>query len=167
VHSLEELLGPGEGLDLYVANGEPLPYDGWVELTVNLPGNDNPNFAIQVPFLVSQVQLPQPLLGSNVLREVIDGQEYSADVPATVANLLRKALDVEEEQVKAMVNFIQTQKTPDPSITPIRVGRKNVNVPAGRTMHVRCRIPRIFDATDPVVLYEPPEQSIPLEQLSV
>ena len=64
---LEELLDQGESLNVYAANGQSIPYDGWVELTVNLMGNDNPNLAIQVPFLVSQLSLPQPLLGANVL----------------------------------------------------------------------------------------------------
>lgn len=51
-----ELLGDSE-LDLTAANGEPIPYDRWVELTFNLPGNDDPNLAIRVPFLVSSVNL--------------------------------------------------------------------------------------------------------------
>lgn len=51
IRPLEDLLDPGEKLDLYAANGQTIPYDGWVELTVNLPGNDNPNLDIQVPSL--------------------------------------------------------------------------------------------------------------------
>lgn len=92
-----ELLDPGESLDLYAANGEPLPYDGWVELTVNLTGNDNPNLEIQVPFLVSQVPFTQPLLGSNILREMMKGQASSESAPLMLVNLLQKALGVKVE----------------------------------------------------------------------
>lgn len=67
---LGELLGDRE-LDLTAANGEPIPYDGWVELTFNLPGNDDPNLAIRVPFLVSRVSLVRPILGFNVIQELI------------------------------------------------------------------------------------------------
>lgn len=84
VRPLQELLDPGENLDLYAANGESIPYDGWVELTVNIEGNDNPNLTIQVPFLVSQLRLPQPLLGANVLQEMMNGQESSSDRNAVV-----------------------------------------------------------------------------------
>ncbi len=167
VQPLQQLLDPGESLDLYAANGQSIPYDGWVELTVNLTGNDNPNLAIQVPFLVSQLPLPQPLLGANVLQEMINGQESSAEAHAMVTSLLRKALGVEEEQAEAMVNFIQVQKTSNYSMATIRVGREDVSIPAGKTIHVRCRVPSCFDTSDPVVLYEPPEESTTLEHLSV
>lgn len=63
----EKLLDPGESLDLYAANRQPIPYDGWVELTVNLPATTSPDLTMEIPFLVSQVPLPQPLLGANVL----------------------------------------------------------------------------------------------------
>lgn len=49
----------------------------------------------------------------------------------------------------------------------IRVGKENVSIPAGRTLHVRCRVPLSFDTSDPVVLYEPSEDSMALEQLSI
>lgn len=70
VKPLQELLDPGETLDVYAANGHPILYDEWAELTVNLTGNDNPNLAMQVPFLVSHLPLLQPLLGANVLYEI-------------------------------------------------------------------------------------------------
>ena len=167
---LEELLDQGESLNVYAANGQSIPYDGWVELTVNLMGNDNPNLAIQVPFLVSQLSLPQPgrtLLGANVLQEMINGQESSTDAHATIIGLLRRALGVEEEQAEAMVNFIHARKTPDHSLATIRVGREEVTIPAGKTFHVRCRVPPSFDTSDSVVLYESPEESTILEHLSV
>lgn len=167
VRSLGELLDPGESLDLYAANGEPLPYDGWVELTVNLTGNDNPNLEIQVPFLVSQVPFTQPLLGSNILREMMKGQASSESAPLMLVNLLQKALGVKVEQAEAMVHFIQAQKTSAHSMATIRVGKENVTIPAGKTIHVQCRVPPSFDTSDPVVLYEPSENSTTLEQLSV
>lgn len=47
---LTELLGD-RALILTADNGEPIPYDGWVDLTFNPPGNDDPRIAIKVPFL--------------------------------------------------------------------------------------------------------------------
>jgi hypothetical protein len=49
----------------------------------------------------------------------------------------------------------------------IRVGKEDLSIPAGKTLHVRCRVPPTFDTSNPVVLYEPAEGSTPLEQLSV
>lgn len=77
-------------LDLIAANGEPIPYDGWVELTFNLPGNDDPNLAIRVPFLVSQVSLARPIVGFNVIKELILGQEGGMGVVSVIVQLLEE-----------------------------------------------------------------------------
>lgn len=162
---LEELLDPEKSLYLYAANGKKIPNDSWVELTVNLLGNGNPELAVQVPLLVSQGPLAQPLLGSNIIGEMINGPQSSPETLAMV--ILQQTLGVEEDQAKATVNFIQVQKTKNDTIATIRVGKENVTIPAGKTVHVRCRVPPIFDTSDPVVLYEPSEESRALEQLSV
>ena len=121
VRPLQELLE--ENLDVYAVNGQTIPYDGWVELTVNLTGTDNPNLTIQAPFLVSQLSLPQPLLGANVLEEIIRRQESSGDAAATVTSLLRSAFGMEEEQVVAMVNFIQVSQRTYCDPATVRVGK--------------------------------------------
>ena len=49
-------------LDVYGVTGHAIPYDGWVALTVNLTGSDDPNLTIPAPFLASQLSMPQTLL---------------------------------------------------------------------------------------------------------
>lgn len=164
---LDELLEEGESFRLYAANGQSIPYNGWVELMVNLPGNDDPALAVQVPFLVSQLPLPQPRIGSNVLDEMISGPKSSGETHAVVIGLLQKALGVEEDQAVAMVSFTQVQKTQKEITATIGVGKENVTIPADNTVHVRCKVPPTLDMSDPVVLYEPPEENACLAQLSV
>lgn len=106
VRPLCELLGDSE-LDLTAANGKPIPYDGWMELTFNLPGNDDPNLAIRVPFLVSCVNLPRPILGVNLIHELILGREGGVEV---VAQLLREAMQIESNRAEAIVNYVQTHE---------------------------------------------------------
>lgn len=134
VRTLQECLDPGESLDLCAVNGQSVPYDGWMELTVNLPGNDNPNITMQVPFLVSQLPLPQPLLGANVLQEMINSQESVGDTQAMVISLLWKALGVTEEQGKATVNIIKVQKASSYSMKTISIGTEEDSLPSGKTM---------------------------------
>lgn len=78
VHPLSELMGECD-LKLLAATGEVIPYDGWIEVIVNLPGNDNPNHSIKVPFLVSCNELLRPLLGFNVIQEIILRQGDETD----------------------------------------------------------------------------------------
>ena len=165
VRPLSELLE--EELGVYAITGHAIPYIGWVELTVNLAGNEDPNLTIQAPFLVSQLPLPQPLLGANVPEEIIRRKESSGNAVATVVSLLRSAFGIEEEQVEAMVNFIQVPPRTYCDPVTIRVGKDHAIIPPGRTAHVWCRVPPNFDVSDPVVLYEPTEESAVLGQLSV
>ncbi len=150
VHSLSELLGD-RGLDLTAANGEPIPYDGWVELTFNLPGNDDPNLAIRVPFLVSQVSLARPIVGFNVIKELILGQESGRGVVSVIARLLEDAMQVESDKAEAIVNFIQTQE-PTHGHALVRVSRHKVVAHPGQVAHIKCKV--LADFTSPVALLE-------------
>lgn len=96
--------------DVFAANGGAIPYDGWVEVTVNLPGNDDPNLSIKVLLLVSRADLLRTLLGFNVIQELIQGQGDGMEVLSIMVNLLRGAMEIESEKTEAMVSFNQTQK---------------------------------------------------------
>lgn len=160
VRPLSELMGDRE-LDLTAANGEPIPYDGWIELTFNLPGNEDPSLAIRVPFLVSRVSLARPILGFNVIQELILGREGGVEV---VAQLLRNAMQIEEDQAEAIVNVVQTQEHVH-SDALVRVGRRDFVVHPGRVARVRCRVPADF--TSPVALFEVNHSDPRLEQLDL
>lgn len=43
-----EIVGRGD-FSVSAVNGDPLPFEGWIELTVNLPGNDDTNLTITFP----------------------------------------------------------------------------------------------------------------------
>ena len=139
---LSELLE--EELSIYAVTGHAVPYNGWVELTVNL--------AIQAPFLVSRLPLPQPLLGANVLEEIIR-RKSSGEAVATVISLLRSAFGIEEEQVEAIVSFIQAPPWTYCDPVTVRVGKDHSIIPPGRTAHVWCRVPPNFDASDSLLSF--------------
>lgn len=53
---------------------ELIPFEGWVIITVNLPGNEDPNLSVNVPFLVSPFPLEMPLTGFNPVEVVMQGK---------------------------------------------------------------------------------------------
>lgn len=106
VRPLTELLGTTDKLKVFVVNGDLIPFDGWAIITVNLQGNDNPNLLISVPFLVSHLPIERPLLGFNVVEELIQGQPECL-VP-TLVSLLSRAIVVSNEKAQTLVNFVQT-----------------------------------------------------------
>ncbi|KAF0037936.1 hypothetical protein F2P81_010810 [Scophthalmus maximus] len=163
VRPLSEFLGD-RNLDLTAANGELIPYDGWVELTFNLPGNDDPNLAIRVPFVVSQVNLLRPIVGFNVIKELILGQETGMEVVAVIARLLKEAMQVENDKAEAIVNLVQTQE-PSHGHALVRVGRHDVLIHPGQVAHIKCKVPADFPST--VALFEVNHPDLKLEQLDL
>ena len=164
VRLLRELLE--EDVEVVGMGGQVIPYDGWVELTVNLTGNADPELAIPTPFLVSQLPLPQPIVGANVLEEIIKRRESSSDAIRTVLSLLCNAFGMEEEQVVAMVNFAQVPLKTDCGPATVRVGRNNIVIPPRKAVDVWCRVPPNFDTSDTCVLYEPTQNTV-TDQLSL
>lgn len=69
-------------------NGDVLPFDGWVALTVSLMGNENPNLSITVSFLVSITVLGRPLLDFNVLEDMIQGQPKRLFQPSPFCSVI-------------------------------------------------------------------------------
>ncbi|XP_040928717.2 uncharacterized protein LOC121202576 [Betta splendens] len=151
-------------LEVYAINGQAVPYDGWVEQTVTLAGHEDPNLI--VPFLVSKLSLSQPLVGANVLGAIMQRQVSDKEAIASLHSLLRRTFGMDEEQVVAMVNFIQVPQRTDGGLATVRVGKDNVTIPAGKAVQVWCKVPQNFDISDPLVLYEP-EESVALRHLSV
>ncbi|KAL1264118.1 hypothetical protein QQF64_004473 [Cirrhinus molitorella] len=106
----------GCGKKTRAVNGDVLPFNGWVEATVNLPGNSHPQLAIQVPFLA----LEQPLLGFNVIEQLAKGQTSGAIVLATITTLLMGAMQIGDDQVDDMTVNIVDDTSPTPVPEPSR-----------------------------------------------
>lgn len=165
IYPLSALMGNDE-LKVFAANGEAIPYDGWVEVTVNLPGNDNPNYSIKVPFLVSRVDLLRPLLGFNVIQEIILGQGDGLETLSAICNLLKGAMQVETEKVEAVVNFIQAEKKINRSEqVSIKVGQSDIVVHPGQIAHIKFPVPASF--TQSIALFELYTDDPHLEQLDM
>lgn len=97
-------------LKVVAANGGVIPYDGWIEVIVNLPGNGNPNHSIKVPFLVIRNKLLHPRLGFNV---IILSQGNETEALPVICNLLKGAIQTETNEVEAVVNYICAGKETD------------------------------------------------------
>ena len=70
--SLEEILETSL-VELHAVNNSPIPYSGFVELGFELTAShesDN-SLLLNVPFLISDCTIANPIIGYNVIEEII------------------------------------------------------------------------------------------------
>lgn len=155
---LTEIIDPQE-LEVRDVKKDLIPFHGWVEISLNLLGSEDPRLALQVPFLVSRIGLERPILGFNVVQEIIRAGESRSQALFTLANLLSTAMEIEDDKANALVNLIQYQETSNELDldfqVSINVGPQDIVIHSGCVTHVKCRVPNNFDLTNPMVLFEP------------
>ena len=118
IRNVSDLLDPGENLVLTAANNEELDFVGYAELTFKISQSSVP---ILVPFLVSNEDIPQPIIGTGVMEEVV-----KAEGSQEIVKLLTGALhDVKKNDVLGLVNLIQRKSTDDEERSVV-VGKKDV-----------------------------------------
>ncbi|KAJ3606048.1 hypothetical protein NHX12_028091 [Muraenolepis orangiensis] len=161
---MSEIIEDLNELKVYAVNGELIPFDGWVAIMTNLPGNEEPSLSISVPFLVTSLAMERPLVGFNVLEEIIQGQPER--LICTLVKLLCDAISVPVEKAKAIVSFIQTVE-PSTSQGRLRTGVNYIVIPAGQVTWVRCHVPQTLNSSDRLVLFEADESSHQLVQLDL
>ena len=69
LRSIAELID-GE-LNLSAANGSDISYNGWTEIEFQLSNSTKHDPVIQVPFLVTESPMEHPIIGYNVIEEVL------------------------------------------------------------------------------------------------
>ena len=71
VREIKEFLGNESQLNLMTANGSTMPYKEWVEPNVRLLKTNENYDSITVSFLVIQERIDKPIIGFNVIEELI------------------------------------------------------------------------------------------------
>ena len=137
-------------LNLTAANGTAIPYKGWVDLRFRLSSPEN---ELLVPFLVTDEILETPLVGYNVIEEIIQKKGGNESLQHQVADVNSAFTDLNENDSQALVNFIQEAK--EVELCSVKTTKRNVIIPKGETVKIPCRV-----NTGPVerripVLFEP------------
>ncbi|KAI3369399.1 hypothetical protein L3Q82_007472 [Scortum barcoo] len=164
VRSLSEIIDNEEELKIYAVNGDIVLFDGWVALIVNLQGNEDPSLSITVPFLVSSLVLERPLLGFNVLEEMI--KEQPEKLITTLTNLICNAMSIPEEKAEVLVHFIQTDRS-SALCSRLRTGKQDTVIPAGQVAWIKCQVPPNMNSSDAVFMFEPDDTNVQLTELDV
>ena len=133
-------------LNITTANGEAIPYVGWVQLNFQLSPRQP---LLQVPFLVTEKHLNLPLIGYNVIEHCVKSNNLSPHPMNSVFN------DVPAKSVDALAEFIQAAGKEQLGIA--KSSKKDYMIPKGETMNISCRVNHGPIASHTPVIFEPDE----------
>lgn len=147
VRDISELLNTK--LNLTAANGSEMPYIGWVELNFRLSSCNND---LIVPFVVTEQYLDSPLIGFNVMEEII--KDSNGDVALSQA-VTASFTDLDSQTASVFVNFIENLNQGE--LCFIKTSKRDTIIPPKQSQRVTCRA-----NTGPVerptpVVFEPDE----------
>ncbi|PFX25321.1 hypothetical protein AWC38_SpisGene10089 [Stylophora pistillata] len=157
--NIAELLGEETGLNLIGANGGPIPFDGWVEVQFQLTSGAQSSTRLTVPLLVARNDLEYPIIGFNVIEEVIKSPDQMGEDGAVPLNEIMKSAFSEMEQEKVIMLVDLVQRTDVERLCVLRSSKNNLTVPRGQTVAVACRVDcGLLEERTPV-LFEPAQES--------
>ena len=149
VRELQELFD--KELVIRSASGDVLPFVGWVEILVDVGPKVEP---LSVPFLVSKLSLNRPILGYNVISQLVSCGGRP-DFPG-------KAADV----VNSVVSTLQKDEA-DANFGTVRVASQKIVIPPGSSQVVKCLVHSGTGSGRKVALFSPFERGFWDESLTI
>lgn len=139
IQPLENLLADNR-LNITAANGSTVPFDGWIETLLEIKSGKHGTIAIHVPILVSQSCVSCPILGFNVIEELIRENNEQSD-GVSLSDLLCEAMNVQRNTVETIVSTVSVMPTGEMPVSGVvKLGKKGLTIRSGQMCEVRCRI---------------------------
>ena len=156
IQQLDSLLGVT--INLRAANGTVIPYDGWVEIDFCLL-DEKPCESMMVPFLVSSGDMDSPLIGYNVIEEIVKVNSSVNSKHSFLQSLSNSFTNTNTEKAEALVNLIHSiEETSE--LCSIKTGKRNIVIPKDSSKVIVCRMNGgPFDQSQPV-MFEPDEEQM-------
>ena len=147
-------------LELTTGNGTVLPYLGWVDIECELKGDNKGSSTISLPMLVTDSILDHPIIGYNVLEQLISTCDKSSGTNEIVSALSSSLPNVKDENLNCLVESIRSGN--DSYLCLVKVGKRNVIIPAGQSKKIICRVNAGFmDRGTPVIFESDVMDSLP------
>ncbi len=128
---LKDLLD--DDIELKAANGTPIPYEGWIAIDLEISLDGKTAVHLLVPFLITVNSLAEPLIGYNVIEEVIKGAAQGK--PSTLKCAFT---DLPSSTIKTLINLIKANNPED--FCEVKLGKADIVIPRGQQVCVPCRV---------------------------
>lgn len=146
IRPITDLLGE-TNFELKAANGMEIPYEGWIDVTLQLCNNDK---HISVPFLVSKLQMDMPIIGFNVIEQFVN--VFETDKDSNLISSLATSFDKNVDASK-LVNFIRSIRSQE--LCNLYTTKKNFVIPKRSSKKVTCRANTSYIKVKTPALFEP------------
>ena len=147
IHSAEEIVK--QGLTLTAAGGGKIAYSGYTELSVRLGKSDRAREVI-VPFLVTESEYDIPLLGSNTMDVLLEGDTWGAKLKRLAS------FGLEEPEVLVLTGMLNRWME-DAVVASVTANDEEM-VPARTSKVINCRINTTTVGEGTLVLFQPNTQ---------
>ena len=145
IENISERLNPNDDLDLLAANGTVIPCKGWAEIDLNInPTRENLEFEIRVPFLVTSETLYYPIVGYNVIQEIIDRDSEESYVNSrNIVDCLKASFvsRIKTDKFNTLVNLIKCSKSSE--FCQVKTVKKDVVIPKKSAVKVTCKTNKV------------------------
>ena len=159
IRDVQELVSTN--LQVKAANGSAIPYLGWIDVQFDLETQGGPSYQYQVPFLVTEEDIPEPIIGFNVIREMVLN---SQSVPG-ICHALVTSLQEHKQSVPKLVNLLKAD-IPD-EVCFVKTSHQPEVIPSGKTTLLAVRVRPGPIREKMTVLFEPDRHSVGTERLEL
>ena len=158
IKEIKELLEGTDEMKLVAANGTPIPYEGWVELEMQLLSDSmDAKKSIVVPFLVTKEALDLPIIGFNVICELTrNSQGITHEDDKHVINQLKRSIPaLSSSQDCSTLMAIMNDCNENDYMCAVKTSKKDIVVPRRSTIPVKVRANTGYIARSVPAIFEP------------
>ena len=117
--------------------------------------------SVEVPMLVTQFELDQPMIWYNVIEELIISQEQVSDGANLISLLSASFFQISQSNLSTFVHFIGSKAIS--TYSTVKTSKKDVIVTKGSTVKVSCRSKvGLIDRLTPKLFEQDNEINLPL-----
>ncbi len=161
IETLAEFLG-NEDLKLTAANKKEMSVIGIVVLKFGIAGTPD---MFEIPFLVTDEPLSQPILGYNTIEYLVSNFGNSIDLPASMVSLFGSQL---KDRPEVLVNIVEAGSNISELSHAAKVQKRQVLSP-GCVLKVRCKFGdlQLNNPVGKIIVFSPFEEFCVEKELSI
>lgn len=157
LRDVSELLDAPDDLKISAANGQNIPYKGFIEVTFGLAAEGANPKELVVPMLVMKGgSLSQPILGFNVIEQILKTstiEQMDAERTEQLHEALRGAFPcLKRENVTTFIDLVTAKQSHD---FVVRTTKEKVIVPKHTSVQIDCKVQTRPLKKDTTLLFEP------------